>query len=145
MADVLGPVGKWTFLTGFWAAVFSSMLGVWQGVPYIFSDFVSTWRLRHMNREAVTVSTTSYLYRGYLVYLAIPPMLLLAVNRPVWIVLVYAVVGALFMPFLAGTLLVMNNRLAWLGELRNGKPANALLALALILFLYLAVVELVRL
>ncbi|HJN18679.1 MAG TPA: Nramp family divalent metal transporter, partial [Armatimonadota bacterium] len=35
----LGSVGKWTFLIGAWGAVFSSLLGVWQAVPYIFADF----------------------------------------------------------------------------------------------------------
>ena len=41
LEESLGPVGKWAFLIGAWGAVFSSLLGVWQSVPYIFSDFVS--------------------------------------------------------------------------------------------------------
>jgi hypothetical protein len=32
------------FLLGFWGAVFSSVLGVWQSAPYLFADFVA---LRH--------------------------------------------------------------------------------------------------
>ncbi|MEQ9362673.1 MAG: Nramp family divalent metal transporter, partial [Leptospirales bacterium] len=35
----IGPVGEILFLFGFWAAVFSSMLGVWQSAPYLFADF----------------------------------------------------------------------------------------------------------
>src|SRR5690606_34076093 len=31
-----GQVGKWLFLLGFFGAVWSSMLGVWHGVPYLF-------------------------------------------------------------------------------------------------------------
>ncbi len=40
LGEVLGPAGKGLFLLGFWSAVFSSLLGVWQGVPYIFADFL---------------------------------------------------------------------------------------------------------
>jgi len=28
----LGLIGKWAFLIGAWVAIFSSLLGVWQGV-----------------------------------------------------------------------------------------------------------------
>ncbi|MGB5261576.1 MAG: Nramp family divalent metal transporter, partial [Gammaproteobacteria bacterium] len=43
---VVGPVGMSFFLVGFWCAVFSSMLGVWQGVPYLFADFVHQYTSR---------------------------------------------------------------------------------------------------
>jgi hypothetical protein len=49
--------------------------------------------------------------------------------------LAYAVIGALFMPLLAVTLLVMNNRRAWVGALRNNWLINAALAATLLLFL----------
>ncbi|UCH11737.1 MAG: Nramp family divalent metal transporter [Fidelibacterota bacterium] len=142
---VVGSIGKWAFLAGFWAAVFSSMLGVWQGVPYIFSDFITSYRSRDSGKPAEAIHTNSVLYRGYLIYLAIVPMALLLVNNPVWVVVAYAVVGALFMPFLAATLLVMNNRRDWMGTLKSGRLINVLLAAALALFIYLAAAELVRL
>jgi Mn2+/Fe2+ NRAMP family transporter len=41
LAGVMGPAGKWIFLIGFWGAVFSSLLGVWQSIPYLFADFVT--------------------------------------------------------------------------------------------------------
>ena len=44
MKTATGEIGSWIFLLGFWGAVTSSMLGVWQGVPYLFADFISTWR-----------------------------------------------------------------------------------------------------
>ena len=40
LASVLGPPGRWIFLMGFWGAVFSSVLGVWQSLPYLFVDFL---------------------------------------------------------------------------------------------------------
>ena len=43
LETVVGPYGKWCFLVGFWGAVFSSMLGVWQGIPYLFEDFVQQY------------------------------------------------------------------------------------------------------
>jgi hypothetical protein len=53
----------------------------------------------------------------------------------------YAIAGAFFMPFLAGVLLVMNNRHDWVGSLRNGPVINGLLFLSLALFAVLFLVE----
>ena len=66
VAEVAGPVGGWVFRVGFWGAVFSSMLGVWQGVPYLFCDFVGLMRepgRRGERRELP--DTRSRLYRGF--------------------------------------------------------------------------------
>ena len=35
----LGETFRWLFLIGAFGAVFSSLLGVWQSVPYVFADF----------------------------------------------------------------------------------------------------------
>src|SRR5262245_30487876 len=40
LAVSVGPFGKWIFLIGFWAAVFSALLGVWQSLPYLFTDLL---------------------------------------------------------------------------------------------------------
>ncbi len=40
LAKVAGPPLRWVFLVGFWGAVFSSLLGVWQSAPYLFADFL---------------------------------------------------------------------------------------------------------
>ena len=54
------------------------------------------------------------------------------------VVIVYTVLGALFMPFLAGTLLYMNCSAARIGTaLRNRALATGLLATCLVLFVYL--------
>jgi Mn2+/Fe2+ NRAMP family transporter len=132
LAEVVGPVGKWCFLIGFWSAVFSSMLGVWQGVPYLFADFIGQFRA--MPGTQVSVDTRSPAYRGYLLYLALPPMLLLLAGKPVWLVIAYAVAGAFFMPLLAGLLLYMNNRRDWLGRLKNGLATNLILLLSVLVF-----------
>ncbi len=136
---VVGPVGQGIFLAGFWGAVFTSMLGVWQGVPYLFADFMHTMRHKGDGGPSGAVDTRSPYYRGYLLFIAVPPMLLLIVDRPVWIVLVYSVASAFFMPFLAATLLYLNNRRTLVKNLKNGWRVNALLGLALLLFGYLCI------
>jgi len=129
---VVGPVGMSFFLVGFWCAVFSSMLGVWQGVPYLFADFVQQYTLRGKTPRAV--NTRSMEYRAYLVYIAIPPMALLLAGKPVWLVIIYAVAGAFFMPLLGIILLFLNNRRQWLGDLRNGIITNLLLLSSVLVF-----------
>jgi len=143
LEEVVGPFGKWCFLIGFWSAVFSSMLGVWQGVPYLFADFVQqyTWQ----PDKPMAVNTGSKAYRGYLFYLALPPMLLLLIGKPVWLIIIYAVAGAFFMQLLALLLLLMNNRHAWLGDLKNGWLTNLVLLSSVLVFGLLTYTELTRL
>ena len=139
---VVGPFGKWCFLVGFWSAVFSSMLGVWQGVPYLFADFVQQYTYRP--EQPSHINTRSPAYRGYLVYLALPPMLLLLADEPVWLVVIYAVAGAFFMPVLSGLLLLMNNRRAWLGDLKNGLLTNLVLLGSILVFGLLLYTEIIK-
>jgi Mn2+/Fe2+ NRAMP family transporter len=141
---VVGPAGRWCFLLGFWGAVFSSMLGVWQGVPYIFADSVRITRKPAAAGTAPGPLDRSVAYRAWLLYLALPPMVLLLAAKPVWLVMAYAVAGALFMPVLALTLLVLNNRRPGLGKWRNGPVGNLLLALALLLFAFLLFQEVLK-
>ena len=139
--EVAGGVGRWVFLVGFWGTVFTSMLGVWQGVPYIFADTINILRYGKLVRSSA--GTDSVWYRGYVFFIALPPMTLLLLNEPVWVILIYSIAGAVFMPFLAGTLLILNNRRKLIGSLRNGILINLLLAAALVLFMYLCVREII--
>ena len=127
----VGPVGKWSFLIGFWGAVFSSMLGVWQGVPYLFADFMGRFNKSALHKP---VTTTSTFYRIYLLYLCTVPMLMLWLNKPVWLILLYSVTGAAFMPLLAGLLLYINNRPGWIGNQRNSLVSNFLLTTGMVIF-----------
>lgn len=138
-----GAFGRWAFMIGFWGAVFSSMLGVWDGVPYLFADFVETYRNRKgAPTEKMEVGSHSSSYRFFLAFLAAPPLLLALFGRPAWVGILYAVTGAFFMPFLAALLLYMNNQGKWVGAQKNGWLANILLAATLVLFLALMVAEL---
>jgi Mn2+/Fe2+ NRAMP family transporter len=142
LENIVGPFGKWCFLVGFWSAVFSSMLGVWQGVPYLFADFVQQYTYRP--ERPSRIDPRSPAYRGYLIYLALPPMLLLQADEPVWLVVIYAIAGAFFMPVLSGLLLLMNNRRNWLGDLKNGLLANLVLLGSLLVFGMLLYTEVVK-
>jgi len=143
LGNVVGEAGKWFFLVGFWAAVFSSMLGVWQGVPYLFCDFV-----RKSDAGATMVCEARGMrdpvYRFYLVGMSLLPMVLLTLGKPVWLVIAYAVVGAMFMPLLAVLLLYMNNRSGWMRDYTNSWISNAFLLLALGLFATLLVDKLIK-
>lgn len=203
LEEMAGPVGRWVFLAGFWAAVFSSLVGVWQGVPYLFADFLEVRRRSRAGRpgpgaamgpagrgeatgpaapgEAIGPTTPneamgpaapgeaagpaapgeamgpaapgvamgpaapnlrlreSAAYRIYLWAIAVIPLPLL------WVPiskaqLIYAAGGALFMPLLALTLLIMNNSRTWIRrEFANGWFVNLTLVLALLLFAFLGV------
>ncbi len=141
LESALGPAGRWAFLIGFWCAVFASMLGVWQGVPYFFADFMAH-RARTAAMSTVDLKNTRA-YRGYLLFLAGPPLVLLFADKPVAMVVLFTVIGAFFMPLLAALLLYLNNRRDWIGELCNGTVRNAALVVSLMLFGWIAVTELI--
>ncbi len=103
LSSTLGPLGGWIFKLGFWAGVFSSLIGVFQSVPYIFSDYVHSLKKQSTSHH----SETSY-YRGFALFLALAPMLTLHLKLE-FVQLTYAILGALFMPFLALSLLILNN------------------------------------
>lgn len=138
---LLGPPGRLLFLVGFWAAVFSSLLGVWQSVPYLFADFMALREGRTSSDRIDLDLSRTRAYRGYLIALALVPLPILFVSLQ-RAQLAYAVLGAFFMPLLALTLLVLNNRPDWVGErFRNGVVANLVLVLTLVFFAWIGLRE----
>jgi Mn2+/Fe2+ NRAMP family transporter len=141
LVEPLGQAGKWIFLIGAAGAVFSSLLGVWQAIPYLFAD---TWGLlRHHDgvendEKPGAIDTRALPYRGYLFALAFIPMLGLFV-RFQEIQKLYAVIGATFIPFLAIALLVLNGRSDWVGKEFRNRPATVVVLVAtLAFFLWIA-------
>lgn len=143
LAERFGVVAKWLFLIGFWSAVTSSILGAWNGSAYLFADFVKTAR-RVPDEEAESyLSEKSPYFRGFLVWITFPPMVLLFFGEPVLLIVIYAALGALFLPFLAATLLWLLNSERVDREYRNRILPNAVMVLALLVFAALAVQEII--
>ena len=138
-----GPVFWAVFLVGFWAASFTSLLGVWNGVSLIFSDFARHARnLPEVTGEAATRTPE---FRGYMLWLTLPPMILIFFidHNPVQLVLIYGVLGAFFMPFLAGTLLWLLNFRVEKAH-RSGWLSNSLLILSFFIFGFLCAADLLK-
>lgn len=132
------------FMIGFWSASMTSVLGVWNGVSLMFSDFTRMLRKKpHVTGEEATRTPE---FRLYMLWLTFPPLLLLFqfTDRPMSIVLLYGALGAFFMPFLAVTLLILLNRHVDL-EYRNGWLSNSMLIAAVAIFGVLCVNELLAL
>jgi len=153
LEEVLGPAARWTFLAGAWGAVASSLLGVWQSVPYLFAD---QWALLRGGGRAAGPSPAADLdahgpgdrlsdlagsrpYRLFLYGLATVPAIGLMAGFASMQRL-YAIVGAAFMPMLATALLLLAGRSRWIGsEHRNHPLTNLVLVVILAFFTWLFV------
>lgn len=131
-----GPVVSVMFLIGFWATSFSSLIGVWQGVSLMFADFWAHMAGRGTDETAR--GPRSPAARAYMLWLTFPPIALLFLDRPFGLIVAYGVLGSLFMPFLAGTLIWLLNSGRVPAEWRNGWVSNGLLAAAALMFAVLA-------
>ena len=128
----IGPFGRALFLVGFWGVAYSSVLGVWHGVPFLFDDWLHVWRGRTPTGQRGSA------YRSWALYLTLAAISALLVQRPVWLVFAYTIVGSLFFPFVIGTLLWLNNSRLMPAEHRSGALINGVLGTALVMYGYLA-------
>jgi Mn2+/Fe2+ NRAMP family transporter len=136
----VGPFARWAFLVGAWAAIFTSLLGVWQSTPYLFADLCQQMRGKTATR--LPVDTGSLAYRVYLYAIALVPIVGLVAVEFREMQKVYAVVGALFIPMLAITLLLLNGQPRWVGEkYRNSRVTAVVLVGALLFFLVAGAIE----
>ncbi|MEV8230754.1 Nramp family divalent metal transporter [Streptomyces sp. NPDC079167] len=152
LEDRFGAGTAKLFLVGFFAASFSSLIGVWHGVSLMFADFVERIRAARgvtgeekATRETVARQERSVPFRAYLLWLTFPPMTLLWLDEPFGLVIGYGVLGAFFMPFLALTLLWLLNSSRTPREWRNGWLSNGMLGAAGLLFIVLCVKQVIDL
>ena len=142
LKDRYGDVVGVGFLIGFWAASFSSIIGVWNGVSLMFADF---WG--HMRKKPAghpdTMTGGKY-FKFYLLWLTFPPMILFLLGKPIGLILAYGVLGALFMPFLALTLLGLLNGKRIPKQWANKVHTNIALGITALLFLILGVQQLIE-
>jgi Mn2+/Fe2+ NRAMP family transporter len=142
ISERFGAVASWLFLIGFWAAATSSITGAWNGGAYLFGDLVRTIRRVPEEEGEEYLSETGFFFRVFLVWITFPPLVLLTFDEPVAIVIIYASLGAVFMPFLAITLLwLLNLRVP--REFRSGWLSNLILGVSLLIFLYVGAQEII--
>jgi Mn2+/Fe2+ NRAMP family transporter len=142
LEDRYGSAAGTVFLIGFWAAAMSSLVGVWNGVSLMFADFVG--HVRGHDSDHPDSRAGGKYYRAYVLWLTVPPIALIFLGEPVYLILAYGVLGAFFMPFLAVTLLWMLNTDRVPQEWRNKLPSNIALVLCTLAFGALAVNEIVK-
>ncbi len=135
--DVVG-IG---FMVGFWAAAFSSIIGVWNGVSLMFADFWGNMRGLKSGHPATRIG--GKYFRFYVIWLTFPPMVLFLLDQPIALILAYGVLGSLFMPFLAITLLGLLNGKRVPKEWANRAFTNTTLGLVALLFGALGVRQLI--
>lgn len=141
LTERYGPIISPIFLIGFFAASFSSLLGVWNGVSLMFADF---WgRMRKLPEGDPRAEIGGSYYKFYIFWLTIPPLIIVwLIKSPIQLILVYGVLGALFMPFLAITLLVLLNSKNTPKEWRNKWYTNLVLGLCAVFYLTTGFIEL---
>jgi Mn2+/Fe2+ NRAMP family transporter len=133
LGTLLGPFGVYAYSLGFWAAVFASLLGVWQSVPYLYADFYAILKglPEAGRREATKVTSTPY--RLALAFITLVPLPFAFTGRPVTVIVIYTIVGSLFVPFLAATLLHLNNRVTWSASVPHNRWTTNLVLVAILL------------
>jgi Mn2+/Fe2+ NRAMP family transporter len=135
LGTLLGPLGIYAYSLGFWAAVFASLLGVWQSVPYLYADFYGVIKKLPVEERRAVTQVTSLPYRAALAFITLVPLPFAFTGRPLAVIVIYTVVGSLFVPFLAATLLYLNNRVAWKERVpHNHWTTNVALVAILALF-----------
>jgi Mn2+/Fe2+ NRAMP family transporter len=128
----LGPWGQTIFKVGFFCGVFSSLLGVWQSVPYLFADLYSL-HFKNSDSQNKRNIKKGRPYRLYLLAMAIIPLSSLWLKFQA-IQLFYAVIGAFFIPLCALSLLILNNKGQKDNPFKNNLITNGLLVFTLLFF-----------
>lgn len=167
LEDEYGTATAKFFLIGFFATSFTSLIGVWHGVSLMFADFVERYRKDRAGRATGEGKTPagkvtsggatsgagatsgeevasgarerSWPFRAYLLWLTFPPIVLLFQGEPFRLIILYGVLGAAFLPFLALTLVWLLNSSRTPAEWRNGMLSNSMLTIAGLIFVVLCV------
>lgn len=132
MQNRFGLLARWAFLIDFWTVATGAMLGAY---------CVRTIREVPDEEASDYLSQRSIFFRAFLAWMSFPPMILLAFGEPVLLVIVYASLGALFLPFLAVTLLILLNSQRVAPAYRNRLVSNIVLAVSVIPFIVVGVQE----
>jgi len=146
LSAIIGPVGFYTYSLGFWAAVLASLVGVWKSIPTVFADCFCLLRGVPSDPRNLAIQPGQPLYRAGLLFMPLASVPFSFFGSPLVIVIAFTVLGSLCVPFVAATLLYLNNRIAFSPPMRSNRLAtNVVLGVILILFGFVGVWEITEL
>ena len=129
-----GKAGRIAFGVGLIATVLSSLLGMLQSMPRLLIDYFCAVRGFDDTRRKQWSNEQGWPYRITILSCAILPCAWVCVRQPAQIVVAYAIYASLFLPFMAASLLWLNNQSTQLREYRNSLLANIVLSTCLVIF-----------
>lgn len=134
-----GAVVSWLFLIGFWAVTYTAVIGTWNGIGYIFAEIVGV--LKHGLKDDTDryLSERSIPFRIFVLLITFGGIPFIIIGQPVPLLIAWGILGALFLPFLAVTLLWLSNTRGVGVKYRNRKLglSNICLFLGLVVFVFL--------
>jgi len=147
LATATGPASFYIYSVGFLAAVLASLLGTWQTIPMLVADCYGLLRRLPETRHAHAVSRVSGIYDFSLGLLAVSGVVFAFVNRSIILIVGYTIVASLIVPFIAAVLLFLNTKTHAFRPVATGwrHVLNGVLLLSLVLFLVVALWEVVQL
>lgn len=141
LEPLAGDIGRIMFLVSLVAIVYTSIIGGFSAIGYLTADSIRVLRGiadEHADREMAPASIP---FRVALVYALVCTFAVSTLGKPVTLVIVYATVSAFVLPILSFALLRLLNRRSLPQRLRNGWLSNIALVACLLLFGFLAVVQ----
>lgn len=136
-ARVLGDPGRIVLGLGLWAAVFTTYTGFTTGHSLLVAD---VWYnvLRPRAEGAPANSGDTPAYRWCLIWFCLSPLYVLLTDwKPIWLVLVQAVVLALLVPAIVVVLMWLTNNRRLMGRHTNGWAGNLVMATLVLVTFYL--------
>jgi Mn2+/Fe2+ NRAMP family transporter len=136
-AQVLGDSGRIVLGLGLWAAVFTTYTGATTGYSLLVADI---WYnvLRPRPDGSPPNSGETPVYRWCLIWFCLSPLYVLLTDwKPVWLVLVQAVVLALLVPAIVIVLMWLTNDRRRMGRHTNGWAGNLVMAALVLVTVYL--------
>lgn len=145
LGEQLGGFVHVLFLLSFFAVTYSSLLGGFQGIAYVTGDCLRVIRTYpRQDAPSADMRANGPEFRIALAWLTFGTLLFMGADKPVSLVLIYASISSLILPVLAILLLILLNRKSMDAQLRSGPLSNAMLVLCLLLFTFLAGVQIVE-
>ena len=145
LAELVGPAGFYIYSIGFWAAVLASLVGVWQTIPSVFADCYGLLRGLPADQREAAARAGAPAYRMALGFMALASVPFSFFGSPLAIVIAFTVLGSLFIPFLAVTLLYLNHRVTYPPPLRTKALTSIILCLIVVGFGIVGALEIAEL